>query len=331
MEMAWSIVAAAYSLAGVASVGLSWEIARRAARGREMRLLLGSIIALALHYVAMSADAFARASGSIHTRFTVQQGAGDVFLVVFWGLACLFLFEVVKRLQAPQAIDGSSAWAVVGSVCAMSVVVLFLVGWLALDLILGAPPEQIQASLGRLTEGTGTLLYLGFFPASISIQKLNELPKQDREGWAKWFGAGAGDGQLTSLELAGYPPRVPENPISKATFMVLSGIQATGILLLIVFGLTRHIYHWTPFLVGVSALFRLLLLPSLLGLIYYQTRFTFFDVVLKRGVLFGLVALAITAVTFSAPETLFGFGTAPRRAAISVGATLFACASAGLF
>ncbi|MDQ6662807.1 MAG: histidine kinase, partial [Acidobacteriota bacterium] len=42
-------------------------------------------------------------------------------------------------------------------------------------------------------------------------------------------------------------------------------------------------------------------------------------------------ALAITAVTFSAPETLFGFGTAPRRAAISVGATLFACASAGLF
>ncbi|MDQ6664264.1 MAG: hypothetical protein M3Z23_07705, partial [Acidobacteriota bacterium] len=159
MELAWSIVAAAYSLTGIASVGLSWEIARRAARGRETRLLLGSIIALALHYIAMSADAFARATGSIHTRFTVEQGAADVCLTVFWGLACLFLFEVVERLQALQTTNRISAGSLVGSVCTMSGVVLFLAGWVALDLILGAPPEEIQASLGRLTDVTGTLLY----------------------------------------------------------------------------------------------------------------------------------------------------------------------------
>jgi len=54
------MAAAAYSLAAIASFGLIWEIARRAARGRETTLLLGSIFALALHYVAVAADAFAR-------------------------------------------------------------------------------------------------------------------------------------------------------------------------------------------------------------------------------------------------------------------------------
>ena len=102
LESLWQIGAITYSLALVAGAGLLWAIWRRAPRGRETSLLLASLMALAVHYGAMAADAFLHAGGAATPPFTVWSGLGQTLACWFWTLLILFLLAVVERVQPPE-------------------------------------------------------------------------------------------------------------------------------------------------------------------------------------------------------------------------------------
>jgi signal transduction histidine kinase len=83
--------------------------------------------------------------------------------------------------------------------------------------------------------------------------------------------------------------------------------------------------------IGLSILFHLLLLPSFMGLIYYQARFAFFDVMLKRGLLFLILAAIAAAIAFLLLPYLTTLDAALQGAAFCVAAALFAWLSASLY
>jgi signal transduction histidine kinase len=87
---------------------------------------------------------------------------------------------------------------------------------------------------------------------------------------------------------------------------------------------------WTPLSVGGFAGLRILLLPSLLGLVYYHARFVFFDVLVKQGVVWGSLALILTVLTFGAASAVLSHEVGAAIGLVCVGATLLVGACVGL-
>ena len=137
--------------------------------------------------------------------------------------------------------------------------------------------------------------------------------------------------RLTALNLTSYTPTEVADPFPAGDFKALSGIYATGLLVMaIVFFVSDDAQDWSVTNIFVAVVLRSLLLLSVIGVVYYQTRFTFFDVVLKRGLLFVSTSVFVTTICYCFFMFVMPSQDAPQRAAFSLAATLFVCVSASL-
>jgi hypothetical protein len=264
--------------------------------------------------------------------FTVWGGVAQCFLALFWTLLVLFLLAVVQRLQAPDVPDRSLVWSVIVGSSVLSAVALFLFAYVIGDLVTGATQEIIDNHLARLMRGLTEVPPVMFtiFPGMLFNVLYNRLSMKDRTGWLRWTGR---DAQETIvLNLAAYSHTDVADPIPAGDVKALSGIYATGLLMmLIVVFMSDDARDWSATNIFAAVVIRLLLLLSVIGVVYYQTRFSFFDVVLKRGLLFAFSAVFVATTCYYFSLFELSSQTAPQRAAFSVAAALFVCVSISVF
>ena len=329
---AWSIAAIAYSLAGAGAAGLCWAIWRWAPRQRETFLLLSSLMLLALQYGAVAADAFFRADQIRPVSFTVWGGAAQTLLALFWTLLILFLLAVVQRLQAPEAPDRSLVVSAIVGGSVLSAIALFLFAFVIRDLLTGATQEVINNHLARLMRGlTQAPVMFAIVPGMLLNLLFNRLSQKDRTGWLRWV-AHDSQPQTIALNLTTYTSADVADPFPVGDFKALSGVYATGLLLMATFFfVSDDARDWSGTNILASVVLRLLLLLSVIGLVYYQTRFSFFDVVLKRGLLLVSTSVFVTTICYSFSMFVMPSQAAPQRATFSLAAALFVCVTASLF
>ena len=306
LEPMWSLAAIACSLAAIATLSLGWTIWLRAARVRETFLLLGSLVALAAHYGFAAVDAFINAGANpvrvwfpgtfassgpgddhfMYLYFTIWGALCQVCAVLFWTVLVLFLAAVVTSLNAPHKLNRRlSTWSAIPIVSLFSLAAIYRLVRCGIDLVSGAAPLVLQRDLTRAMHSGGTYLFV--MPAMWLVNSLIDgLPEKDRPG-----------SQFISLDLAG--SHVPEiSTVPTADFKALRAAGITGLLLIAVLILSSS-PPWTHWTLGLETLLRILLLPSLMGLVFLKARYSFFDTVLKRGILFTVsAAVVIPAISF---------------------------------
>ena len=335
LEPMWSLTAITCSLAAIATLCLGWTIWRRAARVRETFLLIGSLVALAAQYAFVAVDAFLHADafptvplrewfpgtfapgrggeGHYFTHFnffTIWSALGQACAWFFWTVLVLFLVAVVARLNAPDGLSRSRVRWTIFAGSLPSLMAIYFVGRCVIDLVSGTAPTVIQTGLARAMNMLGHGNALFFLPAIWLINKLRDrLSEQDRVGWE------------FALSALSWQPRAPEiSTVPTADFKTLKTVAITPMLLIVVLSISSA--PWTRWTLGLETLLRILLLPSLMGLVFLQTRYLFFDTVLKRGILFVVsAAVMIPACSFFLARSLPS-ASSSMRAGLSVAATL---------
>jgi signal transduction histidine kinase len=310
----WSLATASYGLAGFASLGLFLSILRRAPKSVETRYLLATILSLALHYGGVTADALLRASLLPQPRHTFWYGAGATFLVLFWASFCLFLLAVVRKQGALETVDKFNVGVAkffIGVMLLGKFVVAVRAAYAGWS---GASSAVVQDRLAVLAGQIDKTIFV--VPIIVLGVLVRRIAKSDRTPILNWL---AGEVNLTTLGISPSPlnqQSAGTAPLALRDFFALSGIVVAGAAVL---GITRLQAHDST-LHPVAVLFlHLSLLASVMGLIYYQARFAFFDILLKRGLLFVLLALCIGASLY----LLATFEAAPGGAAFAIFATLF--------
>jgi signal transduction histidine kinase len=131
---------------------------------------------------------------------------------------------------------------------------------------------------------------LAFFSALFA-----NVPTQQHARWVRWLTEGGVWRSVSPVEAPLSTPRVSSRAIR--TFRQTSILFLYGAWLLNTQWI-QQLQVETSLSLSVTTLVRLLLLPSLLALVYYHERFLFFDVLIKRGMVAGLVALGVTVTVF---------------------------------
>jgi GAF domain-containing protein len=333
LTTAWSIAATTYIWAGAGAAGLCWAIWRWAPRQRETFLLLSSLALLVLQYGAVAADAWSRTHPMRPLSFTVWGGAAQTLLALFWTLLIAFLLAVVRRLQAPEVPERSFVISAIVGGSVLSAVAIVLFGFVTRDLLRGETQEVINNQLARLMRGISEVpsIIFAIVPGMLLNMLFHRLPKKDRTGWLRWAGQQR-QPEVIALNLTARPSAEVADPIPAGDFKALSGIYATGVLLITTFLFMRDDPSaWSVPNVFFSIIVRLLLLLSVMSLVYYQTRFSFFDVILKRGLLYVSTSAIVITVCYSSSMFALPSQAAPERATFSLVGALFVCVIASLF
>ncbi|MBI5084505.1 MAG: histidine kinase [Acidobacteria bacterium] len=288
LETIWSLAAVTESLAALAVLGLCGLMMRRANRTREAAAFLAMLLALAAHFGLEAADAFAHCMGGTE-KFTLWAGGAQVMQIYFWSLLCVYLLLVVSGTGSLN-----SRTRMVIRTAGMVVVLFPLLSTIRLVLAMR------QFAAGQAAHAQATLAYM--FHGSLGLFWLWIIAPQVLQGFLR--------------------VQVPSS-LPARDFKAIAGVLPTGILLAIL-ALAHVGQKWTTLGLGVALVARLLLLPSLLGIIYYQTRFIYFDVVLKRAVLMAALAgLVIPAMVLAAP-VLLSMHSSVGQAMLASGAVVLA-------
>jgi signal transduction histidine kinase len=131
--------------------------------------------------------------------------------------------------------------------------------------------------------------------------------------------------------LSQYRAHVVEPEATTADYIRLLAFTFLTVGLLVTAPWALRALAFTSSSIGATALLRFLLLPSLLALVHYYSPFVFFDVLIKRGLIWGVLAVTVTVAL------LLGFGDSlrdnihPWLPIASVGITLVLGASGTVF
>lgn len=316
----WAIVTAAYGLAGVAAVGVFVAVLRRARAGTETWLLLSSLLALALHYGSAAADAMARTAPGAGAEWNIWNACSTAFLNAFWAFLVLFLAVLVKgrlELSTPERFS-VNCWLgfAVFSLISAGVTVGRLAWWADS----GTSVSGMQEQLARWSSGGQLGIFVLLAPIGLWTMLVRLVPKPERPALASWL---AGERQLVSLQIAPGSERAERevrNPLTASNFRALSSIVAVSAAIFIRGGPVSDAPWDYPV---VMLLLSLSLLASLLGVIYYQARLTFFDILLKQGLLFALTAISVGLLAYLLLPALAGRDAAPAGAAFCLVVTIF--------
>jgi len=316
----WAIAAAAYGLAGVAAVGVFVAVLRRARAGTEVRLLLGSLLALALHFGSAAADAFVRTAPGAVAEFTFWNGFSTAFVNAFWAFLVIFLAVLVKRRVESSTPERFSVNCWLGLAIFSLLASGVTVGRLALWYSSGNSVSGIQELLAKWSSGGVAGFFVLLAPLGLWTMLVRLVPKPERPALASWL---AGDVQILTLQLAPDGERDESEvraPLTASNFRALSSILAVSAAIFVRGGPFSAAPWDYPVLM---LLLSLSLLASLLGVIYYQARLTFFDILLKQGLLFVLTAISVGLFASFLLPALAGLDAAPAGAAFCIVATTF--------
>ena len=315
LDALWSIAQIAYSVAAGATVGVAWSIFRRAPRRREMWLLIGTVMALALQYTAMAVDALLHATDTATAPFTVWSGLGHSLSIVCWALLVVFLLTVVTRVPAPEHADRRLAYVVLGSTGVGVAVTVALFLRALSRVVADADGASVHTALATLMSDVTPF---PMFAIGVSLAwrtVIRRLSTAERTGWV-WRLVRASRWPLAPPD---HQPLTTEPKTSTDDVKVVLIVMGTASLVAANIHVLRTLVEWTAALVACSVVCQVVLLPSLVGLVYYQERYVFFDLVIKRGVLF--VALSVvTTVTCYLFMRAVSIGP-PQAAGVSVAAT----------
>jgi len=299
----WVAAEVCFGLAAAAAVSVTWSVWRRATPGYEAAFLCSSLAALAIHYGALSADAWLHAAAGVTAAFTPCSAWARASLIVSAGLFFGFLLTVVRRLYAPHSPNPWLIWAVALPSTAALLATLGLITRLVSDQLGGAAPSAVAIDVERFFTGPGQLLapFLFTGPVAFCSALLDRAPSQGQPRWERWLAQGGPWQLVTRSQRASTSSDSREAPTHTARLLVISFAIVTV-------SLTSAASHgalvaWTPLSLTLMTAGDLFLLPIVLGLVYVHARPVFFDVVLKRGALnLGLtvVTLAGSALAFAA-------------------------------
>jgi signal transduction histidine kinase len=297
LRVVWSLVHTGYSFAAIAALAVMAIVWRRTPHGRETAFLCGSMLALALFYGCYAVDATRHANGLTETQPTVWSAFAQTAIVASGTLFVAFLLTIVKRLYFPARPSAWLVWAVVVHVALAGSLALWLAGRLAWALVGGASPDVVNSGVERIVGTSGSLVTTLCFisPLAFFSALFANVPNQQHARWVRWLTEGGVWRSVSPVEAPLSTPRVSSRAIR--TFRQTSILFLYGAWLLNTQWI-QQLQVETSLSLSVTTLVRLLLLPSLLALVYYHERFLFFDVLIKRGMVAGLVALGVTVTVF---------------------------------
>ena len=181
--------------------------------GYEAAFLCSSLAALAIHYGALSADAWLHAAAGVTAPFTPWSAWARASLLVSAGLFFGFLLTVVRRLYAPHSPNPWLIWAVALPSTVALLATLGLTSRLVGDQLGGAAPGAVASDVERFFTGPGRLLASLLFtgPLAFCSALLDRAPSRgNRGGSAGSHKAGPGS---SSPDPSGRPCRpTPATP-----------------------------------------------------------------------------------------------------------------------
>ena len=291
LQTIWTTAAIADAAFALASLTMGIAFVRRVRLHGRAIVLSNSLFALAAFFATACVDAI------IHTNASAPRFTN-------WTLATLLLQILVSVLVLHfYASSAGQLLASVGKSKSYATVIPWM-AYLFLGIVLYRL-DRADSSLLWLSSGHAVFPIGFFYLFSLSISLLKrQLPHTERK---------AGSIELVTLDLNREVRRV--EPLSiPATAMDLYSLGTAAIPILAINGVSWLFSKpWEPWTVALYCVFHLAMLPSIAGLIYYQTRATFFDLLIKRGL--ALSALAILAILL--------VNAAPIGAAVAIVSMIF--------
>ena len=329
LAVEWSLAEAGYSLTAIAAVAVSGCIWRRAPRGRETIFLCGSVVGLALHYGCLAVDAVLHATGVRVAPFTAWSAFSHLALIATGTLFVAFLLVVVTRLNAPARPSRRLVWGVVAYIGLACTFAIWMGGHLASTLITGAGPDAVERRINLIVGIPGGFLTLVSFAGPLGFLGglFEQVPMRRGLQSIRWLtGSGAwqdaaSPDHVTSTDVV-RPSTSNKIRLLSFTFLLVAWVASSPSF--------RLSPMWTPLSLSGSVVLQMLLLPSLLALVYYVAPFLFFDVLVKRGLVWSALALLVAVLAFAVARPLLPRDTTPFLGLACVGATLFIGASATL-
>ena len=297
LGVAWSLAETIYSFAAVAALAVMWIVWRRAPRGAETAWLCSSILALCVCYGCHAVDAAQHATGIVESHTTVWAAFGQAALVIASTLFSAFLLAVATRVYAPSRPDAWLVWGIVIPVSIAALLALSGLGRLLWTLVVNQGSEVVAAEVRRIVGHAGSIATKACFALPISCfdALFAKVPTPQHARWVRWLTEGGTWQTVAHRDDVGADVR----PSSRATRRFR---RAALLFLFVAWALSMQWMHdlqrWPSLALGLPVVLRVFLLPSLLALVYYQARFVFFDVLVTRGIVAGLVAVGVTATAF---------------------------------
>jgi hypothetical protein len=305
VRLLWSLADTGYSLAAIAGLAVSWDIWRRAPRDRETTFLCGSVVLLALHYGCYAADAFVHASERTNASVTIWAAGGQATLVVSGILVVLSLFLMAVRAYSPMRLPRWVMGVVITCIGGSAMVVIGATAMLVWRLPHAPSPYVVDRHLRWfilvVTQGT-VLCYVGTL---LSIAKLfDRVPLPGHARWTRLLTQGgpwrSGDPSGAEASTNAVAKRAAHKFRSLSSlFLCTAYVLSTGLIVAPPWAGPMRAREITPVLLAAETLVRMSLLPALLRLTYYHSRFLFFDVLIKRGVIWSVIALSVTVPAFA--------------------------------
>jgi signal transduction histidine kinase len=324
VRLLWSLAETGYSLAAIAGLAVSWDIWRRAPRDRETAFLCGSVLLLALHYGLYAADAFVHASESMNTSVTVWAAGGQATLVVSGILVVVSLFLMAVRAYSPIRLPRWVIGVLITCIGASGILVIGATARLVWGLMQAPSPDVADRHLRLfilvLTQATA-LCYVGTL-ASVAT-RFDRVPSPGRARWTRLLTEGgpwrSGDQSDTDAATNAVARRATLQFRSVSLLFLCTAYVLSIGLTLAPQGVgpirSREI---TPLFLAAETVVRMSLLPALLRLTYYHSRFLFFDVLIKRGVIWSVIALCVTVPAFALATRLNATGPLVGLACVGV-------------
>jgi len=286
-HLLWLLAETGYGFMALAAATASWCIWQRGARGRDTTFLCVSLAALAVHYGLLAADAFLRVQ--LPTRpLTVPGAYGHVALVVSGAFLVWFLLAWLTRWYTPSDDDRWQVPAIRVLIGCAAVVSVWMGVRLTWAVATGASGATAQWNAGFPMSIAGMILSF-CFPGALFLlaRTFTQLPTRNPRWTPRWLNGGRPPWPATLVSA-----NVVSIEASKATRLIT--FVYVWISSLVVLPWVRGL--WSD---GALVVIRILLLPGLLASVYYQARFLFFDVLLKVGIAWTLLALLVTTAIFT--------------------------------
>ena len=290
----WSVAIVGHGLAALLTAGIAGAYLWRAPRNLDTSWVLTALLGLLVHYVGLSIDAAAHAGGVPASQLTAWTALGPIGTALTFGSLTMLLLDIVTRIMAPQRLAPFSRYSVWAAAIGSVVLVVSESARVARDLIVSAPPSQVQAHLAALTHGDSSFLPLFALGASALFRHLfSRVPETDRAPWMRRVAQ-----EPTKRTLGQNTDVVQRVPADH--FRALSGVYAFTVMLVLIHAAQLLAGRW-PWGLGLVLILRLLCLPSVIAVLYYTAPSLFFEIALKHGVLFltlsGLVCTIVWAAT----------------------------------
>lgn len=288
MKTLWTAAAIAHAAFTLAALTMAVSFARRVAlRGRAL-LVLATLVALTAFFFAAAADALAHANGSPQfTSWTLGAFLLQNFVVLltvhFYSLSVARLLQAAGESKKLALLPVAFSYALLLIAASRCFSAHSISDWLN-GVSVAFSPSIIA-------------LYVG------SIAPLFRRLANSPEGltfWDRVFLGGQVLPDFVSLQIS------PAGAAQASLPLPPSGVEirslASTVIPLLIVNATSIFWdlQWSPLNVSLHTLLQLAMLPSIAGLIYFQTRAAFFDLLLKRGAVLAALLLFTLALTLAA-------------------------------